>query len=244
MADIPAGTGLGSSGAFTVGLLRAVYAFRRDHVTAANLAEEACAIEIDLLNRPVGKQDQYMASFGGLKCFDIRPDGQVKVSPLGVSNETLHDLEEHLCMFFTHYSRDADGVLAEQKVRSEGGDAAMVDSLHFVKELGLRSKAALEQGDTEGFAALMHEHWEHKKKRSTSMSNDQIDRWYELAGQRGAGRQARGRRGGWVPALLRQGPRARSGRPWRPRGSPKSVSPSITMAAPSSLVTRPQRCNA
>src|ERR1022692_2206658 len=186
MADIPSGTGLGSAGAFTVGLLHAVYAFRRDHVTAGDLADEACAIEIDRLCRAVGKQDQYVAAFGGVKCFDFKPDGQVAVSPLAMSTDTLHDLEEHLLMFFTGYSRDADMVLVEQKVRSEGGDTQMIDNLHFVKELGLRSKAALEQGDTEGFAVLMHEHWEHKKKRSASMSNSSIDRWYQLGRDSGA----------------------------------------------------------
>ena len=186
MADIPSGTGLGSSGAFTVGLLHAVNAFHRDHVTAAGLAEEACAIEIDRLGRPVGKQDQYVAAFGGLKCFDFKPDGHVNVSPLAVSTDTFYDLEEHLLMFFTGYSRGADRVLAEQKTRSESGDAQMIDNLHFVKELGLRSKAALEQGDTEGFALIMHEHWEHKKKRSTSMSNSSIDRWYQLGRDNGA----------------------------------------------------------
>lgn len=186
MADIPSGTGLGSSGAFTVGLLRAVHAFRRDHVGAGDLAEEACAIEIDRLSRPVGKQDQYVAAFGGLKCFDFKPDAQVEVSPLAVSTDTVYDLEEHLLMFFTGYSRAADSVLTEQKTRSESGDAQMIDNLHFVKELGLRSKAALEQGDAEGFALLMHEHWEHKKKRSTSMSNGHIDRWYQLGRDSGA----------------------------------------------------------
>jgi D-glycero-alpha-D-manno-heptose-7-phosphate kinase len=186
MADIPSGTGLGSSGAFTVALLHAVYAFRRDHVTAGDLADEACAIEIDRLHRAVGKQDQYVAAFGGIKCFGFSPGGDVAVSPLAMSTDTLHDLEEHLLMFFTGYSRDADIVLVEQKVRSEGGDASMIDNLHYVKELGLRSKAALEQGDTEGFAALMHEHWEHKKKRSASMSNASIDRWYQTGRDSGA----------------------------------------------------------
>jgi len=186
MADIPSGTGLGSSGAFTVGLLRAVHAFHRNHVGAGDLAEQACAIEIDRLSRPVGKQDQYVAAFGGLTCFSFRPDGHVKAAPLGVSTQTLYDLEEHLLMFFTGYSRDADRVLAEQKARSECGDASMIDNLHFVKELGLRSKAALEQGDTESFALLMHEHWEHKKKRSASMSNGHIDRWYQLGRDSGA----------------------------------------------------------
>ena len=184
-ADIPAGTGLGSSGAFTVGLLRAVYAARREHVGAGDLADEACRIEIDRLHRPVGKQDQYIASFGGIRCLDFRQDGTVAVSPVAISTETFYDLEEHLLMFFTGYSRDADKVLAEQKEGCENGTGEMIDNLHFVKELGLRSKAALEQGDTAGFAALMHEHWEHKKKRSASMSNDKIDRWYQLG--RGAG---------------------------------------------------------
>ena len=186
MADIPSGTGLGSSGAFTVGLLHAVNAFHREHVTARDLAEEACAIEIDRLSRPVGKQDQYVAAFGGLKCFGFKPDGQVEAAPLGVSTETLYDLEEHLLMFFTGYSRGADRVLVEQKARSESGDSQMIDNLHFVKELGLRSRAALEQGDTKGFAVLMHEHWEHKKKRSTSMSNSSIDRWYQIGRDNGA----------------------------------------------------------
>ncbi len=186
MADIPAGTGLGSSGAFTVGLLHAVYAFRRNHVTPGDLADEACAIEIDRLSRPVGKQDQYVAAFGGIKCYDFAPDGGVAVSPLGISADTMYDLEEHLLMFFTGYSRGADQVLVEQKTRSEGGDPQMIDNLHYVKELGLRCKTALEQADTEGFAGIMHEHWEHKKKRSASMSNHRIDGWYQRGREAGA----------------------------------------------------------
>ena len=185
-ADIPSGTGLGSSGAFTVGLLRTVHASLREHVTAADLAEEACAIEIERLLRPVGKQDQYVAAFGGVRSYDFRPDGTVGVSPLATSTETLYDLEEHLLMFFTGYSRDADQVLLEQRTRSEDGDPEMVDNLHYVKDLGVLSRAALEDGDTEHFAALMHEHWEHKKKRSTSMSNPNIDRWYEQGRAAGA----------------------------------------------------------
>ena len=186
VADIPSGTGLGSSGAFTVGLLRALYAYKREHVTAANLAEEACRIEIEILNRPVGKQDQYISAFGGLTCFDIKPDGQVSVFPLLISNETLRDLEEHLCMFFTHYSRPADVVLAEQRTKSQSGDREMVESLHFVKENGLASKEALEQGDTAKFAALMDEHWRRKRQRSSLMSNDEIDRCYSIAMDSGA----------------------------------------------------------
>jgi len=186
VADIPAGTGLGSSGAFTVGLLRAIYAYKREHVTAANLAEEACRIEIELLGRSGGKQDQYISSFGGLTCFEIEPDGQVRVSPLLVSNETLRDLEEHLCMFFTHYSRPAEVVLGEQKAKSEQGDRDMTDSLHFVKENGLATREALQSGDTIAFAELMNEHWQRKRQRSTLMSNEQINRCYDLAMSNGA----------------------------------------------------------
>jgi D-glycero-alpha-D-manno-heptose-7-phosphate kinase len=186
MADIPSGTGLGSSGAFTVGLLRAIYAIRRDHVSAGELADEACRIEIERLSRPVGKQDQYVAAFGGLKTYHFNPDGTVTVAPLPVSTETFHDLEEHLLMFFTGYSRAADQVLEEQRSKSTAGDSSMIDNLHFVKELGLRSQTALTQGDVEGFASIMHEHWEHKKKRSASMSNPMIDRWYETGRANGA----------------------------------------------------------
>jgi D-glycero-alpha-D-manno-heptose-7-phosphate kinase len=186
MADIPSGTGLGSSGSFTVGLLQAIYAMKRGHVGAAEVAEEACDIEIERLGRPVGKQDQYVAAFGGLKTYHFEPDGTVKVCPLEVSDATFHDLEEHLLMFFTGYSRAADKVLEEQRAKSTTGDSAMIDNLHYVKELGLRSQAALEEGDCEGFAALMHEHWEHKKKRSGLMSNPNIDRWYTLGRENGA----------------------------------------------------------
>jgi D-glycero-alpha-D-manno-heptose-7-phosphate kinase len=180
LADIPAGTGLGSSGAFTVGLLRTIYAFKREHITAGALAEEACQIEIDLLGRPVGKQDQYISAFGGLCCFTFEPGGHVQACPLMISNETLHDLEEHLLMFFTGYSRDADVVLEEQRTRSVQGDEGMLDNLHFVKAVGMACRQALEKGDTLEFANLMHEHWQHKKKRSTSMSNSKIDRWYQI----------------------------------------------------------------
>jgi D-glycero-alpha-D-manno-heptose-7-phosphate kinase len=186
LADIPSGTGLGSSGTFTVGLLRAIYAYKREAVTPGALAEEACTIEIDRLGRPVGKQDQYIAAFGGITCFEFEPDGRVQVVPLTVSNETLHDLEEHLMMFFTGYSRHADEVLAEQRAKSDEDDPDMLSNLDFIKNLGMESKAALEQGDARTFGELMNEHWKHKKKRSSSMSNDRIDRFYEVGIASGA----------------------------------------------------------
>jgi D-glycero-alpha-D-manno-heptose-7-phosphate kinase len=186
LADIPSGTGLGSSGAFTVGLLRAIYAFQRKHVTAAALAEEACHIEIDRLHRPVGKQDQYIAAFGGLTCFDFEPDGRVHVSPLMVSTETLHDLESHLVMYFTGYSRGAEQVLDDQRKRSEDGEEEMLDNLRYIRGIGRQIKKALESGDTRRFAELMNDHWEQKKSRTVGMSNDHINAWYEIGMRNGA----------------------------------------------------------
>jgi D-glycero-alpha-D-manno-heptose-7-phosphate kinase len=186
LADIPAGTGLGSSGTFTVGLLRALYAFKREPVVTNALAEEACSIEIERLSRAVGKQDQYIAAYGGLTCFEFSPDDGVAISPLRISNQTLHDLEERLLLFFTGYARRAESMLADQKQRSESGDQEMLDNLHRVARIGKEVRAALERGDLFGFAGLMHEHWEHKRKRTGGMSSSAIDRWYDLGRASGA----------------------------------------------------------
>ncbi len=186
LADIPAGTGLGSSGTFTVGLLRAIYALKREHVSAADVAEEACHIEIVVLNQPVGKQDQYIASFGGLTCFDFHRDGTVEASPLLIADDTLYDLEENLVMFFTGYSREAGSVLSDQKRRSEARDEEMLTNLDTVKALGLSVKKALESGDTRRFGEVMHEHWLNKRARSNEISNSQIDDWYDLGVNNGA----------------------------------------------------------
>ena len=186
IADIPAGTGLGSSGAFTVGLLRALHAHRREHVSATELAEEACHIEIDVLGEPVGKQDQYIAAFGGLSRFEIAPDGTVDAATLGVTTDTLRDLEEHLLLFFTGYARRAGEVLADQKRRSIAGDDAMLSRLAETEAIGRRIGVALERGETETYGALMHEHWLTKRERSPHTSNSHIDRWYELGMDNGA----------------------------------------------------------
>jgi D-glycero-alpha-D-manno-heptose-7-phosphate kinase len=186
VADIPAGTGLGSSGTFTVGLLKSIYAYMRQNVTAEQIAAEACQIEMELLGRPVGKQDQYAAAYGGLECLTFPSDDAVAVEPLAVSTHTLHDLQEHLCMFFTGYSRSADAILEEQRSHSTDGDSEMIESLHHIKSLGLASRDALLRGDTTTFAALMNEHWEAKKIRSRSMSNTAIDAWYGVGMENGA----------------------------------------------------------
>jgi len=186
MADIPAGTGLGSSGAFAVGLLRALHAIKREHVSAQTLAEEACQLEIDVLRQPVGKQDQYIAAFGGLTCFQFHPDGSVDVTPLAIPEVALQQLEEHLLLFFTGYSRSAAAILDDQDSRSLAGDRSMLDSLQFIAELAARIRTTLEAGDCTAFADLMNEHWQHKRARSPGISNDTIDEWYRMALDNGA----------------------------------------------------------
>lgn len=186
LADIPAGTGLGSSGSFTTALLKALHSHRRQLLHPHQLAELACEIEIDRLGEPIGKQDQYIAAFGGLTCFTFNPDGRVDAEPLKIPIHALHALEDNVLLFFTGFSRSAGSILADQKMRTEVHDDGMLRNLHYVKELGLRSRDALESGDTARFGELMHEHWQHKKRRSGGMSNSQIDQWYELGRANGA----------------------------------------------------------
>jgi D-glycero-alpha-D-manno-heptose-7-phosphate kinase len=186
LADIPAGTGLGSSGSFTTALLKALYAHRMRLVHPQELAELACHIEIDRLKEPIGKQDQYIAAFGGITCFHFERDGKVNAEPLKVDMDTLFDLEDNLLLFFTGFSRSASGILKDQKTRTELHDDAMLRNLHYVKELGYRSQKALMEGKPALFGELMHEHWEHKKRRTQGMTNPQIDGWYELGRKNGA----------------------------------------------------------
>ncbi len=154
MADIPAGTGLGSSGSFTTALLKALYALRKDLVHPAELAEQACEIELEKLREPIGKQDQYIAAFGGLTCFNFLPDGRVEAWPLKISEETLFNLEDNLLLFFTGYSRSASTILKEQDDKSKEADAVMTENLHFVKALGKQSQAALESDNLRRICAL------------------------------------------------------------------------------------------
>lgn len=186
MADIPAGTGLGSSGSFTTALLKALHTYKKNIVHPQDLAEQACHIEIDILGEPVGKQDQYIAAFGGITCFHFLPDDRVEAEPLQLDTETLYNLEDNLLLFFTGYSRSSSMTLTEQDDKTRQGEQAMIENLHFVKELGLQGKTALEAGDLHRFAELMNVHWENKKKRSGNMSNSDIDRWYRLALENGA----------------------------------------------------------
>jgi D-glycero-alpha-D-manno-heptose-7-phosphate kinase len=186
LADLPAGTGMGSSGSFTTALMKALYGHRKRNIHPEELAELACHIEIDRLGEPVGKQDQYIAAYGGVSCFTFHKNDKVTADPLALSMSTMHELEDNLMLFFTGFSRSASSILADQNTRSQQHDAEMLKNLHYVKELGMRSKQALEVGDTALFGEIMHEHWEHKKRRSGGMSNPRINEWYELGMKHGA----------------------------------------------------------
>jgi D-glycero-alpha-D-manno-heptose-7-phosphate kinase len=186
MADIPAGTGLGSSGSFTTALLRALHTRQRNVISPHSLAEQACHIEIELLREPVGKQDQFAAAYGGVTCFEFNKNDSVKVTTAAVGQEVLDNLEDGLCLFFTGYSRSASAILKDQDDRSKAKDGSVIDNLHYIKDLGRRSHAALLRGDLPRFAKLMDEHWQQKKRRSGDMSNSQIDEWYEIAMHNGA----------------------------------------------------------
>lgn len=186
MADIPAGTGLGSSGSFTTALLKALHTYKGNFVHPQELAEQACHIEIERLGEPIGKQDQYIAAYGGITCFRFLPDGRVDAWPLNISTETRYNLEDNLLLFFTGYSRSASSILKEQNDRSKENDSAMIQNLHYVKDLAKRSLKAFETNNLDEFARIMNEHWEYKKQRSGSMTNPQIDAWYKLAMENGA----------------------------------------------------------
>lgn len=186
MADIPAGTGLGSSGSFTVALLKALHTYRRNLVHPAELAAQSCEIELTRLKEPIGKQDQYIAAYGGINCFTFLRGGAVEARPLEISEETLYNLEDNLLLFFTGYSRAASNILKEQDDRSKHDDEGMIENLHFVKKLGFEIQQALEKNDLIGFAHMMDLHWQRKKERSGHMSNPKINRWYELAMANGA----------------------------------------------------------
>jgi D-glycero-alpha-D-manno-heptose-7-phosphate kinase len=186
LSDIPAGTGMGSSGSFTTALLCALHTLKRDFVPPRDLAEQACHIELDLLKEPIGKQDQYISAFGGITCFQFLPDDTVVVEPLKLAAETLANLEDNLLLFFTGSSRNASDILRDQDSRTKEHNGEMLENLHFTKQLGVESRSALIGGDLNKFADLMNVHWEHKKRRSPGMSSSNIDQFYELARANGA----------------------------------------------------------
>ena len=186
MADIPGGAGLGSSGSFTTALLKLLHTANKNLISPAELAEQACHIEIDRLGEPIGKQDQYIAAVGGITAFTFHKDGRVDYRPTKISEEALFNLEDNLLLFFTGYSRSASGILKDQNDKSKANDQAMLDNLHFTKDLGYQSLSALESDNLEEFARLMDVHWQRKKVRSSGMSNQHINDWYDHAMAHGA----------------------------------------------------------
>jgi D-glycero-alpha-D-manno-heptose-7-phosphate kinase len=185
VADVPSGTGMGSSGAYTVALLKGLAHARRTSITAGSLGETASEIEIDILKEPCGKQDPYVAAHGGICGYTFNPDGTVDVEPLELSPETLRALREQLLLFYTGEARDASAVLADQDERTKSGDQEMLENMHRTKEMGLQSRDLLRSGDLFAYAELMHEHWLNKRKRSPGMATDRIDELYTLARRSG-----------------------------------------------------------
>lgn len=186
LADIPAGTGLGSSSSFTTALLKGLHEYKGDIVSTRTLAEEACELEMNRLHEPIGKQDQYIAAYGGITCMTFHKDGYVWVDPLNISKETFYNLEDNLMLYFTGFERSASDILAIQDKKSKQNDSEMKKNLDYVKEMGYQSKKALEEGNLHEFADIMNTHWENKKKRAKTMSNGRIDEIYEYARKHGA----------------------------------------------------------
>jgi D-glycero-alpha-D-manno-heptose-7-phosphate kinase len=186
IADVPANCGLGTSSSFTVSLLNALHAYKREFVSQKQLAEEACHIEIDVLGQPIGKQDQYIAAFGGVTCLTFEKNGEVIAEPLHISEESLDQLTSNIQFFHTGIERSASEILEEQNSKSKADDPETTENLHRVKEIGLETRAALEKGDVDYFGELLNVHWETKKKRSTKMTDPFIDECYELARKTGA----------------------------------------------------------
>ena len=185
VGDVPAETGLGSSGSFTVGLLHALHAFKNENPSRQKLAEEACRLEMEILKEPCGVQDPYIAAFGGFICLDIAKDGRVNISPLRMSDDAVHELEINLLFFYTGIKRSASLVLQDQG-KSIENDGEALEAMHSIKEIGLRVKHALERGNLTEFGKLQHEHWMAKKCTSPQIANGPIDRWYERGLESGA----------------------------------------------------------
>ena len=186
VADVMAGTGLGSSSSFTVGLIHALNALKHQPVSPEILAQSAVNLEMIRLNEPIGKQDQYVASYGGIICQDYNSDGSVNITPLNITEKTRRELSDGLMLFFTGISRSASSILIDQKKKSEQNNSDMINNLHYIKELGYRIKGVLESGNTDDFGLLMHEHWETKRKRSVGMSDQFVDNAYQHALDNGA----------------------------------------------------------
>jgi D-glycero-alpha-D-manno-heptose-7-phosphate kinase len=186
IADAPASTGLGSSGSFTVGLLNALYAYKRVTKRPEEIAEEACDIAMNRLHEPSGKQDEYVASFGGINAYEVSRGGKVAVRPLNLSDDIVAELESNILMFYTGIKRNSSQVLGKQQKEVSKQGSSAEEKMHKIKKIGLGSKKALESGDLKRFGELLHEHWVVKRGVTDNMSSNTIDRLYALAREAGA----------------------------------------------------------
>jgi len=186
IADVPARTGLGSSSSFLVGLLNALHAHKREFVSVANLAEEACHIDLDVLKEPIGKQDQYAAAYGGIIQMDINQKGKVIASRLDISQDTVEELKRNMFLFYTGLQREASEVLQDQKKNAEISPEKQMKGMDQIKNIGIEIKKSLEKGDTRKFGKWLNVHWDTKKTFSDKMTNPQIDKWYNTAIENGA----------------------------------------------------------
>ncbi len=186
LAEIPAGTGLGSSGSFTTSLLKCIYSFNNKNLSKYALAENACDIEINKLKEPVGKQDQFIASYGGLRVFKINKKGKVQVSSLNVSKSTKNKLQNNLLLFFTGYTRSSSLILKKQDDETKNKKFKVLKNLEEIKNIGILSKKLIENNDLYQFGKLLDYHWKLKKERSHFMSNNRIDNIYKDALNHGA----------------------------------------------------------
>lgn len=186
MADLSAGTGMGSSSAYTVALLEGLNTLLRRDLSLQDTAEEACKIEIDLCKKPIGKQDQYASTFGGINELIIDKKGNVKVIPIKLKTETIYELENRLMMFYTNINRDANTIIKEQSDKIIDSEDLATRCMHNIKEIGKEVKLALQNDDVDTFGKLLHDHWLEKKKITSSMSSSQIDTWYDLGISNGA----------------------------------------------------------
>ena len=186
VADLPANSGLGSSSSFTVALLNALHTYKREFVSSRQLAEEACAIEIDRLGEPIGKQDQYIAAFGNVTAFTFGTDGSVQVEPVPAKDEVLDELESNLVIVYSGIERPARVVLTEQGQRLESLEADVVERMHRIKEIGHEVYRLLVDGDIDRYGELLHHHWTQKRKLASKMTDPTIDEHYEAARKAGA----------------------------------------------------------
>lgn len=186
MADVPAGTGLGSSSAYAVGLLHALDTAARRPRGPAELAEEACELEIVRLGKPIGKQDQYLAAFGGLTVLEIATDGRVAVRAARVRQETIEQLEHNLLLFYTGCARSSPAILARQSCALEQGTNGAAAHLDEIQRMGREILAMVEAGDLSSFGRALDRHWQIKKRLARGVSNARFDRIYERALASGA----------------------------------------------------------